>query len=100
MRSVKSIGLGAEWSWPLPKPLKIPTVVTLTTPADVRQLIESDLPTACRERETWKHVADRLHHVARDGDSQRRADRVAVCVTARAGALPAEVRLPLIEGGR
>jgi hypothetical protein len=48
--------------------LKIPTVTTLHTLADVRQLVENHLPAECRERETWRHVAGRLHHAARGGD--------------------------------
>jgi hypothetical protein len=37
--------------------LKIPTVITLTTLADIRELVEKHLPAECRERETWCHVA-------------------------------------------
>jgi uncharacterized LabA/DUF88 family protein len=48
----------------LPRPLKIPTVMTLTTLADIRELVERHLPAECRERETWRHVADRLHYAA------------------------------------
>ena len=57
-----------DWSRKLPRPLKIPTVMTLTTLADVRELVERHLPAECRERETWRHVADRLQHAARGGD--------------------------------
>jgi hypothetical protein len=57
-----------NWSRKLPRPLKIPTVMTLTTLADIRELVERHLPAECRELETWRHVADRLHHAARGGD--------------------------------
>jgi hypothetical protein len=61
-------GSRPNWSRKLPRPLKIPTVTTLHTLADVRELAEKHLPAECRERETWRHVTDRLHHVARGGD--------------------------------
>jgi hypothetical protein len=57
-----------NWSRKLPRPLKIPTVMILTTLADIRELVERHLPAECRERETWRHVADRLHYAARGGD--------------------------------
>jgi hypothetical protein len=57
-----------DWSRKLPRPLKIPTVMTLTTLADIRELVERHLPAECRERDTWRHVADQLHHAARGGD--------------------------------
>jgi hypothetical protein len=57
-----------NWSRKQPRPLKIPTVTTPHTLADVRELVEKHLPAECRERETWRHVTDRLHHAARGGD--------------------------------
>ena len=57
-----------NWSRKLPRPLKIPTITTLHTFADVRELVERRLPPEFRERDTWRHVADRLHQAARGGD--------------------------------
>src|SRR6266568_4452868 len=56
-----------NWSRKLPRPLKIPTIMTLTTLADVRKLL-GHLPAELRERDTWQHVADRLHNAAHGGD--------------------------------
>ena len=56
-----------NWSRPLPRPLKIPRVMTLKTLADVRELMRH-LPRATRERDTWRHVADQLAAAARGGD--------------------------------
>jgi hypothetical protein len=33
--------------------------------ADVRELIARHLPAECRERDTWRHVSDRLAEAAR-----------------------------------
>jgi len=57
-----------NWSRTLPRPLKIPTVMTLATLADIRELVERHLPAECRERETWQHVAAQLNAAARGGD--------------------------------
>lgn len=57
---MKSLGKRADWSWPLPRPLVIPKVMTLTTLADVRALVERHLPEDRRGRSTWRHVADQL----------------------------------------
>ena len=57
-----------NWSRKLPRPLKIPTVTTLRTLGDVRELMESRVPPDFRERDTWRHVANRLHQAARGGD--------------------------------
>jgi hypothetical protein len=57
-----------NWKRPLPRPLKIPSVMTLTTLADIRELVERLLPAECRERETWLHVAAQLNAAARGGD--------------------------------
>jgi hypothetical protein len=57
-----------DWSRKLPRPLKIPTVMTLTTLADMRELVERHVPAECRERETWKHVAAQMNEAARGGD--------------------------------
>ena len=60
-----------DWSRRLPRPLKIPSVMTLTTLADMRDLVELHLPAECRERETWRHVTDRMNKAARGGDTMR-----------------------------
>ena len=57
-----------DWSRELPQPLKIPTVMTLRTLADVRDLVERHLPAECRERETWRYVVSQLAEAARSGD--------------------------------
>ncbi|MFY9835605.1 MAG: hypothetical protein WAK55_03910 [Xanthobacteraceae bacterium] len=57
-----------NWQRPLPRPLKIPTVMTLTTLADIRELVERHLPAECRGRETWRHVAAQMNAAARGGD--------------------------------
>ena len=59
-----------NWSRKLPRPLKIPTVMTLTTLADVRELVERHLPAEARERETWRYVAIQLAEAARGGDTK------------------------------
>jgi hypothetical protein len=57
-----------NWSRELPRPLKIPTVTTLHTLGDVRELVERHLPAECRERDTWRRVTDRMNRAARGGD--------------------------------
>jgi hypothetical protein len=56
-----------NWSRPLPPPLKIPTVTTLKTLADVRTLMKH-LPAERREFDTWRHVAKCIDDAARGGD--------------------------------
>jgi hypothetical protein len=56
-----------NWSRPLPRPLKIPSVTTLKTLADVRELLKH-LPDGHRERSTWRHVAKQLAAAADGGD--------------------------------
>jgi hypothetical protein len=54
-----------NWSRPLPRPLKIPSVMTLKTLADVRELVERRLPDGHRQRSTWQHVEKQLNAAAR-----------------------------------
>lgn len=58
----------ADWSLPLPRPLKIPTVMMLKTLADVRELVERHLSAEWRQRDTWRHVAKQLAAAADGGD--------------------------------
>jgi hypothetical protein len=53
----------ADWSRSLPRPLVIPTVMTLKTLADVRELMRH-LPKDRRNRSTWRHVAAQLEQAA------------------------------------
>jgi hypothetical protein len=56
--------------------------MTLTTLADMRELVESHLPAGCRERETWRYVAHRMNEAARGGDIDEAA-RCALCCGCR-----------------
>lgn len=56
-----------SWSRPLPRPLVIPGIMTLTTLADVRKLIEL-MPKEFRKRLTWQHVVAELNKATRGGD--------------------------------
>jgi hypothetical protein len=53
-----------NWSRPLARPLKIPSVTTLKTLADVRELVERHLPNGHRQRSTWQHVEKQLNAAA------------------------------------
>jgi hypothetical protein len=66
----------ADWSRPLPRPLVIPTVMTLKTLADVRELMRH-LPPEHRERPTWRHVAAELEQAGRRRRHGRRRHRAA-----------------------
>ena len=48
-----------NWSRPLPKPLVIPSVMTLRTLADTRELMRH-LPEENRSKATWRYVASQL----------------------------------------
>lgn len=56
-----------NWSCPLPQPLVIPKVMTLTTFADARALIRH-LPEDRRLRSMWQLVAADIKAAAADGD--------------------------------
>jgi hypothetical protein len=57
-----------NWSRPLPRPLVIPDVMTLTTLADVRALIEKHLPAQHRAKPHWRYVAAQLKEAAQGAD--------------------------------
>ena len=57
----------ADWSRRLPQALVIPTVMTLKTLADVRELLRH-LPEDRRARPTWRHVAAELEQAAAGAD--------------------------------
>ena len=59
----------SNWSRPLPRPIIIPEIMTLTTLADVRTLIQKHLPKDRRERSTWRHVAVQLAKAAAGADT-------------------------------
>jgi len=75
-----------DWTRPLPRPLRIPDIMTLTTLADVRELLRH-VPKDRRALDTWRHVADALKAVAR-GD----VDPVQVAVALRLVLSPERVQ--------
>jgi hypothetical protein len=46
-----------NWQRPLPRSIIIPKVMTLSTLADVRALVQRHLPAEYREKQTWQRVA-------------------------------------------
>lgn len=67
-----------DWSRPLPRPLNIPTVMKLSTLADVRDLVEKHLPAQYRHKPTWQHVSKEIAKAA-DGEK----DLLEICVALR-----------------
>jgi hypothetical protein len=61
----------SNWSKPLPAPLIIPDVMTLTTLADVRVFVTQRLPKPYRDRAHWLAVSLDLEAAARGGDPRR-----------------------------
>jgi hypothetical protein len=57
----------ANWSRPLPRPLRIPKVMKLVTLADVRELIRH-VPKDRRDNLNWRVVADELAKAAAGAD--------------------------------
>lgn len=51
--------VSSDWSRRLPRPFKIPDVMTLRTLADVRKLI-GHLPAERRQFDAWRHMAEVL----------------------------------------
>ena len=67
-----------DWSRLLPRPLNIPTVMKLSTLADVGDLVEKHLPQQYRRKPTWEHVSKEIAQAA-DGEK----DLLEVCVSLR-----------------
>jgi hypothetical protein len=67
-----------NWTRRLPRPLTIPTVMELTTLADVRDLVEKHLPPPYRRKPTWQHVSSQLAEAA-----QGEKDLLEICVSLR-----------------
>jgi hypothetical protein len=67
-----------DWSRALARPLTIPTVMTLSTLADVRDLVDKHLPEQYRRKPAWKHVSSQLAEAA-----QGEKDLLEICVSLR-----------------
>jgi hypothetical protein len=46
-----------NWQRPLPRPIVIPNVMTITTLADMRTFVSEHLPGEYRTKQTWRYVA-------------------------------------------
>ena len=57
-----------NWSRPLARPLVIPTVIHLSTLAEVRALLDRHLPPQTRNKPTWRYVRKKLDEVAYGGN--------------------------------
>ena len=57
-----------NWSRPLPRPLVIPTVIHLSTLAEVRALLDRHLPPQTRNKPTWRYVRKKLDEAAYGGN--------------------------------
>jgi hypothetical protein len=66
----------SDWSRPLPRPLTIPTVMHLSTLADVRDLVEKHLPEQYRRKLAWRHVST---EIARAAEGEK--DPLEICMS-------------------
>jgi hypothetical protein len=66
-----------NWRRPLPGPIVIPKIMTLSTLEDVRALVHRHLPAEYREKQTWQRVASVATAAAR---GQLPVDDVAVAL--------------------
>jgi hypothetical protein len=66
-----------NWRRPLPRPIVIPKVMTLSTLEDVRALVHKHLPAEYRSKQTWQRVASVASAAAR---GELPADDVAVAL--------------------
>ena len=57
-----------NWSRVLPRPLVIPTVIQLSTLAEVRALLDHHLPPQTRNKPTWRYVRKKLAEAAYGGN--------------------------------
>ncbi len=62
-----------DWLRPLPRPLTIPQVMTPSTLADVRVLVERHPPSEYRAKFTWRQLAGMVLRTA-EGDEQAPSD--------------------------
>jgi hypothetical protein len=58
----------AAWSTSLPRPIKIPQMMTLKTLADVRKLL-GHIPKERRQLSTWQHIEATLQACAAGDDA-------------------------------
>jgi hypothetical protein len=68
----------------LPRPLKIPTVMTLNTLSDIRELMEQHLSAEYRKRKNWRFVEAQLNAAACGGDIKEAAIALRRLVARRA----------------
>jgi hypothetical protein len=66
-----------NWRRPLPRPIVIPKVMTLSMLEDVRALVHRHLPAEYREKQTWQRVASIATAAAR---GHLPAEEVAIAV--------------------
>jgi hypothetical protein len=59
----KPIRHETDWSCPLPRPLVIPGLMTMTTLADVRKLMKH-LPAEHQDKPAWRYVGEQLDQAA------------------------------------
>ena len=68
----------------MPRPLVIPTVLQLTTLADVRALIERQLPSDRHDVPAWRYVRKKLDEAARGGKAMDLAVALQIALHSKA----------------